>query len=424
MRRLSFRGRLFAILATFAVIPPLLLTFAWGGAMRVVLPLMAGKAAWDTVAVTGGRVIGIARRGAAPAADSAAIEAHERALSIAATRSRQFELIAERSPAALMLASLALVALLTFAAARLAGHLTRQLTRPLDEVVTWTERIAHGGELPEGEARGAPEFGVLRAGMRRMSHELAEGRRAALEAERLAALRESARQVAHELKNPLTPIRFALARLRGRVPPELADSVNVLDVETTRLDQMARSFAQFGRLPEGPIAEVDIAELVASAVRAAVPATMTSAVRVPAGLSMMGRHEPLERALTNVLLNAVEACGGRGRIEVSAAEVDVGGERRMEVSVQDDGPGIEPAKLAAIWEPYVTGKAGGTGLGLAIVRQTVEAHGGSVRAESGGAGGTRIVLAFPANARPSAIAGRSDVSGAAGEAVRTGPFTR
>jgi signal transduction histidine kinase len=404
VKRLGFRARLFAILAMFAVIPPLLLTFAWGGTMRLVLPLMAGKAAWDTVAVTGERVIGIARRGATAPADSALIAAHERALGNASTRSRQFELIADRAPAALVAASLILLAILTFISARLAGHLTRQLTRPLDELLAWTGRISRGEPLPDTEARGAPEFGVLRAGMRRMSGEIEAGRRAALEAERLAAMRETARQVAHELKNPLTPIRFAVARLLGRVPPELADSVAVLDAESARLDRMARSFAQFGRLPEGPVAEVDVAELVASALRAAVPEEMHRDVQVPAGLSLMGRYEPLERALGNVLMNAVEASGPSGRLAVTATADGAGADRRIAIVVQDDGPGIDAAKLASIWDPYVTGKAGGTGLGLAIVRQTVEAHGGTVRADSEPGRGTRITLVLPVGSQSGAEA--------------------
>ena len=93
---------------------------------------------------------------------------------------------------------------------------------------------------------------MLRDGMRQMATDVEAGRARAVEAERLAAFRESARQVAHELKNPLTPIRFAVDRLKRGVPPELADTVEVLSTESARLEAMARSFAQFGRLPEGP----------------------------------------------------------------------------------------------------------------------------------------------------------------------------
>ena len=137
------------------------------------------------------------------------------------------------------------------------------LSRPLQELVGWTathrpRRATAGRRRPR---RGAPEFEVLRDGCATMAGELELGRARALEAERAAALRESARQVAHELKNPLTPIRFAVARLRRDAPPELAETVEVLAIESQRLEEMARSFAQFGRLPEGPRAEVDVGEL-------------------------------------------------------------------------------------------------------------------------------------------------------------------
>jgi signal transduction histidine kinase len=405
VNRLTFRARLFAFLALFALVPSLVLTFAWGGTMTRVLPPMSGKAAWDTVAATGAEVIGIARRAPSDAAGSAAIAEHERSLANATTRSRQFELIAERAPSALVAASLILLGLLAFLAARLAGHLSRQMTRPLDEVVSWTGRIARGERLPDGAARGAPEFDVLRAGMRQMSADIESGRKAALEAERLAALRESARQVAHELKNPLTPIRFAVAQLRNKVPPELADTVGVIDAESARLEAMARSFAQFGRLPDGPEAEVDVAELVAAAVRSSIPAGMRCDVLVTPGLALMGRHDALTRALANVLLNAVEASGMSGHIAVEARAIADAGDGSVEISVHDDGPGIDPAKLPSIWDPYVTGKPGGTGLGLAIVRQTVVAHGGTVSAESAGGSGTTVRLRLPVRTtRPPEIA--------------------
>src|SRR4029078_7076118 len=137
-----------------------------------------------------------------------------------------------------------------------------------DELVGWTEMIARGERLPPTfDAVGAPEFGVLQEVMRMMSAQLEAGRSRALEAERLRAFRESARQFAHELKNPLTPIRFAISRLKRDAPAEMQDPGDVLTTESERLEAMARSFAQFGRLPEGPVAEIDVGELVTYAAR-------------------------------------------------------------------------------------------------------------------------------------------------------------
>ena len=160
--------------------------------------------------------------------------------------------------------------------------------------------------------KGAPEFELLRQRMRDMSRELEMGRTRAIEAERAAALRETARQVAHELKNPLTPIRFAVERLRRELPslsPQLAETVEVLDVESRRLEAMARSFSQFGRLPEGPQAAIDVGELVRYTARSTVPTDISLAVDVDDATPMiLGHHDALARALSNVILNAVDAC--------------------------------------------------------------------------------------------------------------------
>ena len=121
---------------------------------------------------------------------------------------------------------------------------------------------------------------------------------------------------------------------------------------------------------------------------------------VAAGVPLLhGHHDALSRAVGNVLLNAVEASGERGNLALRVALLGLDGRREVVVAVRDSGTGIPPERLAAIWEPYVTHKAGGTGLGLAIVRQTVLAHGGRVEAESAPGSGTEIRLIFPAGDR-------------------------
>ena len=113
---------------------------------------------------------------------------------------------------------------------------------------------------------------------------------------------------------------------------------------------------------------------------------------------VQGHYDALARALTNVLINAVEACqkGGRIAVSVTSAALD-DGRPAVQVSVRDSGCGIPPDRLARIWEPYVTDKPGGTGLGLAIARQTVVAHHGSVDALSKLGEGTEIRFILPAN---------------------------
>jgi len=404
--RAGFRTRLFLILTLFATLPSIVLTLVWAGTFARALPLVSGSAAWERAAATGGRAIAIAEQAPLSAAERAALRAHEIELQESLTQARRFGFIAQRAVPVIAVIAIVALGLLIVVSSRVAGHLSRQLSRPIDELVGWTDRLGRGEELPEGPPRkGAPEFAVLRSRMRAVARELRDARSREIEAERLRAFRESARQVAHELKNPLTPIRFAVARLRREAPASLADAVEVLDAESRRLEEMARSFSQFGRLPEGPASDIDIGELVRYTTRASVPPDVEADVRVDGDVPMVrGHHDAFPRALSNVLLNAVDACRASvadrparpARIGVTVARERSNGDEGIVISVRDSGCGIPPERLARIWEPYVTHKPGGTGLGLAIARQTVLAHNGQVYAASTVGEGTEIRFTLPA----------------------------
>ena len=398
MNRLDFRGRLFLILLLFAVIPSVVLSLAWGVTSSLVLPIGGATTAWDSTAATGARALEVARSRRLSAAESTAVAAHEETLRENVLRANQAGFFFKRAATAVIVAVLLAFAILVVVGLRVAGHLSRNLSRPIQELVGWTEHIAKREPLPERAVkRGAPEFEVLRTRMREMSHELEQGRRTALEAERASALREAARQVAHELKNPLTPIKFAVDRLRRNAPASLQETVDVLSVEATRLEEMARSFAQFGRLPEGPLAPIDVGELARYTARSSVPSGVSLEVRVADKLPLIrGQHDALARAVSNVVLNAVEACRSSGSITVDVRPTHWNGGPAVQLSVADTGHGIPPDRLARIWEPYVTYKAGGTGLGLAIARQAVLAHGGEVSAISEVGTGTTIRFVLPA----------------------------
>ena len=405
MSPVGFRTRLFLILTLFATLPSFVLTLVWAGTLARALPLVSGSSAWERAAATGGRALAAAQQAPLSPSDRAALRAHEIELQESLTQARRFGFIAQRAVPIIAVVAVLGLGVLIVVSSRVAGHLSRQLSRPIDELVGWTDRLGRGQELPEGPPRkGAPEFAVLRSRMRSVARELRDARAQEIEAERLRAFRESARQVAHELKNPLTPIRFAVARLRRDAPPSLADAVDVLDAESRRLEEMARSFSQFGRLPEGPAADVDVAELVRYTTRASVPPDVEADVHVHGDVPMIrGHHDALARALSNVLLNAVDACrAGReagasrpARIGVTVARERNNGDDGIVISVRDSGCGIAPDKLARIWEPYVTHKPGGTGLGLAIARQAILAHNGMVHAASVVGGGTEIRFTLP-----------------------------
>ena len=421
MNQLRFRTRLVLILSLFAIVPAFLLTLLWSGTVSTALPFVTGRPAWDSVAASGEKAIAAARQAPLTPSQRRAIDAHERELRTSVEQARRYSFLAGRTVRVIAIAGLLALLILTGAASRVAGHLSRQLSRPLDELVRWTELIGHGEPLPPppeptvvsgarngddgttievttSRVRGAPEFETLRRSMREMVSELEHGRRQAVEAERLHAFRESARRVAHEIKNPLTPIRFALARLRGQAPQALQEDVDVIAMESERLDRMARSFAEFGRLPEGPPSEVDMGELVRYTARSSVPPGIALNLQIDENLPRVyGHNGALAGALSNVLLNAVDASGNNGHITVKASGVKLGGRDAVRISVADDGKGIASENLQTIWEPYVTNKPGGTGLGLAIARQAVWAHDGTVNATSTLGKGTEIQFTIPAN---------------------------
>ncbi|HEX3158834.1 MAG TPA: HAMP domain-containing sensor histidine kinase [Gemmatimonadaceae bacterium] len=403
MRRLGFRARLFIILLLFAALPSVVLTLAWSATASYVLPLLSTGAAWDRVGDTGLRALAVARGEALDPEERAVLDAHERELTTSLVQARRFEYLVQRSMPIVLLGAVIVLGLVVLGASRMAGHLSRQLSRPLGELVGWTDLIGRGEALPDQEpVRGAPEFATLRQRMRLMARELAQGRARALEAERLRAFQSTAREVAHELKNPLTPIRFAVERLKREAPPALMETVEVLAVESERIERMARSFAQFGRLLEGPAADVDVAELASYTARATVPPEIPLRLEVDGTVPLVrGHHDALQRALSNVLLNAVEACQTRGpgaAITVRVRPLVVADAEGVEVTVEDSGNGIPRDRLSSIWDPYVTTKSTGTGLGLGIVRQIADAHDGSVSAESEEGGGTRISIRLPAGA--------------------------
>src|SRR6202795_1906952 len=375
MNQLRFRSRLVLILSLFAIVPALLLTLLWSGTVSTALPFVTGRSAWDSVAASGEKAIAAAREAPLTASQKRAIDAHERELRTSVEQARRYSFLAARTVRVIAIAGLLALLILTGAASRVAGHLSRQLSRPLDELVRWTELIGHGEPLPPppeptivssdrngddgttievttSRVRGAPEFETLRRSMREMVSELEHGRRQAVEAERLHAFRESARRVAHEIKNPLTPIRFALARLRGQAPAALQEDVDVIAMESERLDRMARSFAEFGKLPEGPPSEVDMGELVRYTARSSVPPGIALDLQIDENLPRVyGNNGALAGALSNVLLNAVDASAENGRISVKASTAKLSGRDAVRISVADVGKGIAADALETIWEP-------------------------------------------------------------------------
>jgi signal transduction histidine kinase len=393
--RLPFRKRILLVVLLLGVLPTALALVGLAIAVRSPAgTTRANREIMEDLARTGRTLVQTLDTARLRPADRKALVAHSKALNDAISRGQRQDTYAAYYSYILPILVLVIGAVVLGVAVRLGGYLSRQLSRPIEELIGWTGNIRRAEPLPPDEREGgAPEFASLRLALREMASGLAEARVREIEGERLRAFREVARRVAHEMKNPLTPMRFAVSQLTRNGHAEQREALEVLQAESARLEQLASEFTEMGRLPEGPAAEVDLGELLAELARTALPAGVTPAVNVdPETPRITGHYEPLRRALGNLLRNASEAVSGRGEVGLQCRPL---GKNGAEIRIVDHGPGVPDALQERLFDAYVTGKVDGTGLGLALVRQTVEAHGGRVWHEATPGGGATFVITLP-----------------------------
>jgi two-component system nitrogen regulation sensor histidine kinase NtrY len=223
-----------------------------------------------------------------------------------------------------------------------------------------------------------------------------------LKAQRLAAWREVAQRIAHEIKNPLTPIQLSAQRLRrrlGGVPAErelVNECTETIIHEVDALKRLVDEFSRFARMPAHAPRPTDLRPLVdgvAALYRDSHPA-LTIVTRHAAELPLLDVDpDHLKRAVQNLVDNAVTAVNGVGDVAVETALVDGG--RRARIAVSDSGPGIAAAEREKLFMPYYSTKVSGMGLGLAIVQEIAAEHGGSVRLEDNMPRGSRFVIELP-----------------------------
>lgn len=393
MSHLSFRIRLFIALLVVTAVPLVLVA-----SFRVWLVLNQPSIDYPTViqpVITTERTL---QQVLAKTPDSAqvrsAMVAHERAVAslqgAALVTGFQVKNWRGRTPAIIA----AFVGALVLLIAGVGALLSRQYAAPLNEIVDWTRRIQRHEPLPtEPKAGTMPELVTLQRSLYELQQNLEQGRAVELESERLRAFGEVARRVAHEMKNPLTPIRLAVRQLSRRAPADMQVELEVIATESARLETMARDFAELGRLPEGVASPVDLCELLEELLKNAVPESMERVFRTnEPGVTLVGFYDPLRRVFTNLLRNAVEACHGSGKIAIAVHR----DQQQIEVTLSDNGPGIPADQRETIFQPYVSGKPDGTGLGLAIVRQTIEQHHGTIAVSDTPGGGATFLIRFPA----------------------------
>jgi signal transduction histidine kinase len=307
-----------------------------------------------------------------------------------------------RARATVLLAFLAALAAGTAAAALAGRAVASRVTRPLEALRDGAQRVAAGELGARVEVRASGEVADLVRAFNEMTAELAHSRARLAHAERVAAWREVARRLAHEIKNPLTPIAMSVETLRDALDRQRPDFREIFDEatravsdEVRRLKRIVDEFSRFARLPAPERAPVAAEELVAGvlALFPAPPAGVTVAREIEPGLpAVLADRDQVLQVLLNLVRNAIDAMPAGGAIRIGAARAAGG----VAFTVSDSGPGIAPEDLARVFEPYFTTKEGGTGLGLAIAQRIAEEHGGRLEAASPRGGGAAFTLTLPA----------------------------
>lgn len=287
---------------------------------------------------------------------------------------------------------------------------SRAVSRPVHELVEATGRIAHGDLAARVHSRGPRELAELGQAFNSMAEDLEENRKRLREAERDAAWAEMARQVAHEIKNPLTPMRMTaqmLLKAKREESERLGEMIDrtgrAVMEQTDALAKIAADFRHFAGSPQRNVERTPLHEIVEGVERQFAGMVDAGQIRLEASFEgcrdLLVHVDRLEisRVFINLVQNAYEA-GEEGVSITLGFRVD-GDELRC--SVVDTGPGVDDEFRGRLFEPYFTTRSSGTGLGLAICRRTVEHHGGRIWLAESGPGRTEFVFTLPMAESPS-----------------------
>ena len=284
-------------------------------------------------------------------------------------------------------------------------YMAERIGDPVNRLTRATRRIARGDFSARVAETSSDELRRLVADFNKMAADLQSQRGELERTHRLDAWAEMARQVAHEIKNPLTPIQLSSEHLvrvnkdKGEpLSPVLEECVTSILSQVKLLRQISAEFSSFASRPTPHPEPTSLAELIPTVVEPYVTGLAGRvAVRmdVPASIPLVVVDRVLlARALTNMIENALHAMPGNGTLTVKA-ETTPG---TVRLSVSDTGTGMDPEALRRIFEPYFSTKATGTGLGLTIAKRNVELNGGRIHVESSPGKGTRVTIELPASA--------------------------
>jgi two-component system nitrogen regulation sensor histidine kinase NtrY len=284
--------------------------------------------------------------------------------------------------------------------------ISRRITRPLEELAEGARDVASGRWDRHIDIRGGDEVGQLAGAFNDMTHTLASQKERLVQAERVAAWRELARRLAHELRNPLFPLQITvenLQRARQLAPDQFQEvfneSTSTLKAELANLNAIVSRFSDFSKMPAPRFTRVRLNEALRDAMRLFEP--QFNAVGKPpiATELFLGESLPevdadpdlLHKAFQNLILNALDAMPSGGTLKLRTSEND--GKVRIEIS--DTGKGLTPEECSRLFTPYYTTKQLGTGLGLAIVQSIVSDHHGTISVSSEEDRGTTFRIDLP-----------------------------
>ncbi|MBZ5550604.1 MAG: HAMP domain-containing protein [Acidobacteriia bacterium] len=285
-----------------------------------------------------------------------------------------------------------------------------RVTRPVVSLADAARRVAAGDLAAKVEVESHDELGELASSFNRMTTDLAQQKDRAVQAERVAAWRELARRLAHELKNPLFPLQVTVENLvrAKQKAPEMFEEVfeegtTTLLAEINNLKTIIGRFSEFSKMPQPQRRPIQVNDVVQSVLRVfQAQLQAKSQITVHTDLAATLREisadpDLLHRALSNLVLNSIDAMSQGGELTIGTKPLN----DRVEISVSDTGSGLTPEECERLFTPYYTTKQHGTGLGLAIVQSVVSDHGGKISVESTKDKGTTFRIELPCDAQPS-----------------------
>lgn len=276
-----------------------------------------------------------------------------------------------------------------------------QVSRPVVTLAAFADRLSRGEWDEPLALKSVGELQTLVAALERMRGDLRRYRDQLVIGERHAAWSQMARKVAHEIKNPLTPIAISISDLkrsyeqkRPDFPQVLDQAVRTVGEEVHALKRLLEEFSELGRFPAPVFAPCDVADLFADLEALYSREASEGRLlidRAQRNGALAADAAQLRQALVNLVKNGLEAIDGDGRVTLAAAARDGG----VEITVSDTGPGLSAEQRAHLFVPGFTTKTSGSGLGLTIVERIVHDHGGTIVAEAAGGGGTTFRIFLP-----------------------------